>query len=244
MPTTITGLSSVTTTAPSISASNLTSGLEKHAGKTSWLTASVSPSANNLILLTVSIYNNASTNPGDITASGCGLTWVIVNSQLYDSSSGSRRKMFLLRALGSSPTSGQITITTAETDIELYHSVDQYSNVDTSGTNGSGAIVQSVTNVDESATSATITATLAAFSNTLNATHGSFATNGQTLSSVGSGFTKLGDTGGVTDGISVVTEYKSTNDTTVDMTWSANCVMGVIAAEIKNISSNPMTWVV
>lgn len=242
--TTITGLSSVACTAPSISVSNLTSGNEVHAGKTSWLTASVSPTANNLILLSVSVRNNSSIDPTISSVTGCGLTWVAINSVVYDAASISRRTVFLYRALGASPSSGQITITTGENDTDVCHCVDQASGIDTSGTNGSGAIVQSATNSAIGADPAILTITLGAFSSPINATYGGFSSDGNETATAGSGFTLLAQSQSSTN-LSISSEWKSTNDTSVDMTWSVVGVgVGGVAIEIKNAFPTAMTWVV
>jgi hypothetical protein len=246
MPTTITGLSSVTTTAPSISAVNLTANSDVIAG-TSATTASISPSANKLILASVSSRRNDSVDPLAPSLSGNGLTWVQVNSIVYDTSSTSRRTVTTFRALGSSPSAGTVTIDFgANSQDEICWSIDEVTNADTSGTNGSGAIVQSVTNKDETGTATSLTMTLAAFSNTLNATYGVLSNGNGTseTANAGGGFSMLGTAQASTDNLSTYTEFKSTNDTGVDFTWTTGIVAGGIAIEIKNIASNPMTWVV
>lgn len=211
--------------------SNLTSGTSAVAGP--WSTASVSPASNNLILLTVGIRNGASTNPADPTVSGNGLTWVKVNSVNFDNNSSSRRTVFVFRALGASPSSGAITITPGETDTNATWSVDQISGVNTGGTNGSAAVVQSVTNfLASGAPNTTLVGTLAAFSSTFNATFGAFANDDGTGWSIaaGSGFTQSGIQN--VTGVGVFTEFKSTNDTTVDATFISEDEIGVIAIEI------------
>lgn len=215
--------------------SNLTSGTETSSGP--WSTASVSPTSNALVLLAVSIRNGASTNPGTPSVSGNSLTWVLINSIVYDSTSGSRRAVFLFRAMGASPSSGAITITPAETDTDAAWVVDESTGVDTSGTNGSGAIVQSVTNKDESGTVSSLTVTLAAFGSTNNATYGTFGIGANTGTfTAGSGFSITAQET-ILNGVGIASEWKATNDTSVDISFSANEFFGGIAIEIRSAVS-------
>lgn len=204
-------------------------------GTSAAATASVSPTGNRLELLTVTSRTGISTEPNEPTITGNGLTWVKVDGVYWDTTSGSRKKTTVFRAMGASPSAGTIAIDfggQAQTDV--IWSLVEFDGVDTSGTNGSGAIVQTATNSDGSATVSTITATLAAFSSVNNATFGAFgyssASNNMT---VGSGFTESSDdwtTGNQTENF---TEYKLSNDTTVDASGGANGEIGAIAIEIK-----------
>lgn len=218
-----------------IAVSNVTSGTSAVAG-TSVATASISPTSNNLVLATVSTRSNVTADPPQPTATGAGLTWVVVGSIVYDSTSASRRRVTLFRALGT-VSAGAVTFDWGvQTQTDFAWSIDQVSGIDTSGTNGSGAIVQSVTNKDETNTVATLTVTLAAFSGASNATYGAFGydggVSGTAASTAGTGFTK---TAGVLSGVNVgaSTEYQLANDTTVDMSWNTNLLVGGIAAELK-----------
>jgi hypothetical protein len=220
-----------------VSGSNLTSGSSAVAG-TSFSTASITPTANNLVKIAVYLRNGSSINPTVSSISGNGLTWVKVASVVLDTSGSSRRAIEVWRAMGASPSAGAVTITTTESETGAAWAVDQFSGVDTSGTNGSGAIVQSVTNKDETGATNTLTVTLAAFADANNATYGAFADDtGSDTTTAGSGFSKLGDVGDANANVNTrfTTEFKSSNDTSVDLTWSTNpqSAMGGIAVEIK-----------
>lgn len=213
-----------------IALSNLTTGTSASNGP--WTTASISPGGNNLILLTISIRNGASTNPATPTVSGNSLTWVLINSITYDPDSTSRKTLFLFRAMGASPSSGAVTITNAETDTNAEWSIDQATGISTSGSNGSGAIVQSVTNSDTSGTGAGLTVTLAAFSNANNSTYGVFSNDGPTVWTKGTNFTSTSSwTSSNTDGL---TEFEIANDTAVTATCAnvGGNRIGGIAIEI------------
>lgn len=213
---------------------NLTAGSDVDGGSAS-TTASVSPTANNLILLTVASRTGITANPNQPTATGNGLTWVVVNTVIYDASSSSRRRITVFRALGASPSAGAISISFGgQNQTDIGWSVDSFSS-DTSGTNGSGAIVQSTTNKDETGTATSLTVTLAAFGNAGNATFGGFGISDSGVTkTAGSGFTKLGDgDAGGANGLAAITEFKNSNDTSVDMSFDAGTICGGIAIEIK-----------
>lgn len=211
---------------------NLTSGADETSG-ISATTASVAPSADKLQLLTVACRKDTA-QPIDPTISGNGLTWELVNSIYYDTTSGSRKSLWVFRAMGATPSSGAITITFGETWTHCYWSLDEVSGIDKSGTNGSGAIVQSTTNKEDAGDGGALTVTLAAFGSTNNATFGAFAgDSGTGTVTVGSGFTKLGTQDNAT--INLGTEWRVDNDTSVDATFDvvAGVSTGGIAIEIK-----------
>lgn len=218
-----------------VSITNLTASADA-ADASSYNTASITPTSNNLVLLSVSTRTGISTTPNQPTASGCGLTWVVINSVVYDTESTSRRRLTLFRALGASPSTGAITVDFAgQTQTQMQWCVDQASGVDTSGTNGSGAIVQSATQqiIESDPSATTIVATLAAFGSSANGTYGCFANEDISWTPVaGSGFTLLSDNNVAgTDGHT--TEWRATNDTTVDITFGSQTGVGAIGIEIR-----------
>lgn len=214
-----------------VAGSNLTSGFSD-TDATSYNTASISPTSYNLILLTVT--NVKSSTPDTPTISGNGLTWVQIDTHVIDSV-GTRRRQTLFRAMGASPSAGAVTIDFAgATQTACSWVIDQFSGVDTSGTNGSGAVVQSAkTTQDNTGNTTSCTATLAAFSSVNNATYGAFGSSGITGLAVGSGFTLLASASSTTPTSSANTEWRTTNDTSVDFTFNASDGLGVIAVEIK-----------
>jgi len=217
-----------------VSIANLTSGNDTD-GNDSATTASVSPSANKLQLLKIVLRNGSSIQPSVLSVVGCGLTWEKVDNVDFDTSATSMRSIELWRAMGSSPSSGTIVITTNENETDIIWSLNEATNADTSGSNGSGAIVQSVTSADQSGADGYLSVTLAAFSNSNNATFGAFGYDiGTTGSSTpGSGFTELSDTGSGGGDLNGTAIWRNDNDTTVDITASANTFLGGIAIEIK-----------
>jgi hypothetical protein len=134
-------------------------------------TNSVTPSANKLLLLTVvtATVGGAAT-PSSVT--GNGLTWVAVN----DVAAGNVR-VTVYRSMGASPSAGAVTINYGVAQTNVLWQVAQFSNVNTTGTNGSGAVVQSAVG---SANSPTVTATLAAAPSLANMVTGHLAHNSTT----------------------------------------------------------------
>jgi len=200
-------------------------------------TPSVSPESNSLLLLTIVLRNGSSIQPSVSSVSGNGLTWEKIDSVDFDTSPSSMRSIELWRAMGDSPNPGAITITTSENETDIIWSLDEASDADTSGTNGSGAIVQSETNADQSGSTNTLIVALGAFSDINNATFGAFGFDiGTTgLSTPGSGFIELSDIASGGGDLNGTTEWKANNDTSVDIIASANTFLGGIAIEIKTI---------
>ena len=127
---------------PPVVGTNLTS-FQDSTDATSYATASITPTANYLVL--ASVTSSKSGTPDTPTLSGNSLTWVQYNQIAYDTS-GTQRTTTFFRAMGASPSAGALTADFGgATQTACVIVVDQFSGVDTSGTNGSGAIVQSVT---------------------------------------------------------------------------------------------------
>jgi len=206
---------------------------------TSYATASITPTSNALILASFATRTGITANPTQPTLTGCGLTWVVVDSVVYDNTSSSRRRLTVFRAMGSSPSSGALTFDEAgQTQTGAVWSVDEFTGVDTSGTNGSGAVVQFAQNsiLDNSGTPASsLTVTLGAFGSADNATFGVLADEFAGSETVGSGFTQLGFTDNSPDtDLRLLSEWNSANDTSVDFSFSGpNVGFGAIAIEIK-----------
>ena len=215
------------------SAANLTSG--NNSGTiSSQATASITPTASKLVLLTVSIRNGNSINPTAPTVSGNGLTWVQIGNCNFDATSTSRRTIYVFRAMGVAPSAGAVTVTFGEAETDIGWVIDQISNVSTSGTNGSGAVVQSV--VATPAVSSPLSITLAGLSNTGNATYGAMGTDGGATPAAGTGYTILA-TGEVAGIETATTEFKAAGSTVVDMTWATGTGFGGVAMELAAASA-------
>ena len=207
-----------------VTAAHITAGGAANSGQSSFTTASITPAENKLYLLVVESWlNSGSVNEPTVT--GAGLTWVKVNGTL----DGTNQRITLFRAMGTG-SAGALTIDHAgQVQILCQWHLAEFSSVITTGTNGSDAVVQSAVNND-SGTDTSITVTLSAFSNVNNATYGGmFHEVGITITE-GSGFTAL-STNSVAH--SALSEFKDSNDTSVDWTWSSTASKKVaVAVEI------------
>lgn len=104
---------------------------------TTFATPSYTPTSNALLL--VSFVADFGLTVNSIT--GNGLTWSLVKSNQIGGLAGT---LYVYRALGSAPTTGPLTVTfSANSTKGCLMSVVQFSGCDTSGSGGSGAIVQS-----------------------------------------------------------------------------------------------------
>lgn len=225
-----------------IAYTGLTSGSSGTDG-TGYSTASISPSANALILVAVH-GEDADGSNGDAPSSlsGNGLTWVKVDDVVFYTG---YNNISLWRSMGASPSTGAITITFPNNENWCAWSVVEFTGVDTSGSNGSGAVVQSANNTG---TSASLTVTLSAFSDASNATYGAFAdfrdlSSGTNTFTVGTGFTQahaVNDQIGYRQDLG--TEYLLGNDTSVDGSFSSVDNIGAIAIEIKIAAAGGSTY--
>lgn len=212
-------------------AATLITGNRSSTDGTGFTTASGSPTANALQLLAVGSINATTASPPEPSVTGAGLTWVLEEVSHYDTGGSNRASIWLFRAMSASPSSGALTITfTDQTQTNCEWSWMEFTGVDTSGTNGSGAIVQSV---PTSGTAAGLTVTLAAFGSADNATYGCFHHQANEDNTEGADFSRGHSTFGASRVASLFTEYKLSNDTSVDASWSTSALAGAIGAEIK-----------
>jgi List-Bact-rpt repeat protein len=224
--TTITLSSSV----PALSGSNLTSGNSGTPG-TTFTTASVTPSSNNLVLLDVTsslASGNGACAISSIT--GNSETYVKVASQLSGNAQGTGKidSTEVWRGLAASPTAGAITITYGCSPTNVSWVVDQFSGTDTTGTNGSGAIGIVSTNFGGGTSPSTVS--MGTFGSAANGTYGALGSHGATTNTQGSGLTLLAK---LATGPTVLTEWATGNVSPVTTTYAGNENWGIIGVEIK-----------
>lgn len=213
-----------------IKASNLDSVADATDGLT--ITSnSVSPTGNNLILVAIAAVNrDADADPGTPTVVGNGITYDLVGSNLYSS----RGRIYVFRGLSSSPSAGTIVATWAG-NVRGLMIVDQFSGVDTGGTNGSAAIVQSANTGSAGVTSLSVT--LSSFADVVNnVAYGAFVHNTAEATAEGSGFVELDDEFSA-GAMGLQTEYRIGQDTSVDASWATSSPAGGVAAELRALVS-------
>ena len=119
--------------------------------------ASITPGANKLITALVLSSRGSSTDPSVPTMSGNGMTWVEVGNVLVRSTGTIRGRLTLFRAMHACPSAGQPQIQHAAAGTGCAWIIEEWDGVDTSGTNGSGAVVQFNSNGPVTATTCTVT---------------------------------------------------------------------------------------
>ncbi|MEQ1877548.1 MAG: hypothetical protein ABL958_12955 [Bdellovibrionia bacterium] len=198
-----------------------------------YTTASVSFSNDKLYLVAVA-GRNTTGFPSSPTVTGGGITWVEVTSRTFETVATPDRGIVVFRGLVSSgATTGALTISWAGGNMSSCDWViDEFSGADQSGTNGSGAVIQSATSAVDSAGSLTVN--LSAFGDSRNATYGAFGLSTQNTVSAGSGFTAGGGSAGASESHGIGTETRIPNggDTSVDA-FFGTAAAGAIALEIK-----------
>lgn len=203
----------------------------------SYLTASITPTANCLVL--VAVGSSASTAVNSPAVTGCGMTWVKVSEEFDD---GATRHVALFRGMSSSPTTGALTISFGgQTQERVEISVVEFSGVDTSGANGANAIVQHAKeSLEGGSVDTDLTVTLGAFASSNNATYGVIRSSYPANLLAGSGFTKT--TSVVATNAALGTEFRADNDTTVNFTWSPrDMYTQAIAVEIAAVKAPTVT---
>jgi hypothetical protein len=197
---------------------------------TAFTTGSHTITGGNLALFFMSsAKSTAGADNGDptVTTTHTGVTWTKITSVQLDDPA---RSLHVYRVLPGSNTTGTITATYGATQDRAEWNVVQCSGIDTSGTNGSGAIVQSATNSTLSATSLAVT--LSAYGNANNRPVAAFRVSDNVT--IVEEWTQLSeDSSGA--GSTMSSQWKNaTDDTTPSMSYTgpARVIIGV-AVEVK-----------
>jgi hypothetical protein len=193
-----------------------------------YTTASITPTAGRLVLVAVLATVGSGTAPA-ITISGCGLNWVEV-----DQTNAGSRIVHLFRAMGA-PSDGPLTITAASALTSALWQVTEFNGVDTSGADGSGAIVQSVNGRPGSSTTASV-----AFPGTVAATNSTFGAVAvsvqETPAPGGSGWVSAGATSQTAPTSGLLAEYATPAAQNISASWTTATNSFVVGAEIKAAS--------
>lgn len=210
-----------------VTSTHLTTGSDTTNQTTPYATASISPTAGRLVLAAVAVTVGVSPTPA-LTLSGCGLTWVQV-----DQTVAGARTVHLFRAMGGSPTTGSLSIagdgTTTMTS--ALWTVSEFAGVDTSGTNGSGAIVQSVNAKPANGTSVSVALPSAITSG--NASFGAVAVSVAEAPAAGAGWTGLGSIAQTAPTTGLLGEWAAVGQQNVAASWTTSASPFVVGVEIK-----------
>lgn len=219
-----------TVTAVSITSTNLTSGVQTSTG-VSINTASITPTANTVIIASVAGRNNSGATNVTPTISGLGLTWINLGS-VKDGSGGSRSVTLFGAEVGSSPSPGVITFSYGSTTQQnFFWSVDQFTGLTT---NGSNLLVQQAGASPVSGSYSGITVTLGTLASSSDAIFGYVRQNINTPVTIGSAFTQLSNVNNSLSGTSVA--ETGTNQTVVNWSWAnqSNDTPVAIAVELAH----------
>lgn len=197
------------------------------ADATSYATASVSPTANRLLLLAVANGHTGGTDLVPSSVTGNGLTWVLVT----DEDNGANLHISVWRAMGASPTAGAITINFGATQHNCLWSLTEFDGVDTSGTNGSGAIDDWSSDSGTGSTTASEAVGDVSFA---GATYGAICQNSTSATiTAGTGFALLGThPSAASPANKLAVEWDVDNNNPVEFTVGSGVVWGMIAVAI------------
>lgn len=193
---------------------------------TSYTTTGSTGSNSKLFL--IAVVNSLATTPATPTLTHAGgLTCVQV-----ETTAGANHRLTIFRALKTSGvSSATFTANAGETATGWIVIVDEFDGVDTSGTDGSGAIVQAGTPQNGSGTTAT--GSLAAFGDaTNNAAFMATVINSNAAITHEVGYTELGDIGHSSPTRACETEFKVGEDTAPTSTFTSSA-WRALTAEIK-----------
>ncbi len=188
-----------------------------------YTTGTASPNADYLQVLDI-LSTSSGTAEVPTSVVGCGLTWVLVTSIAFPTTT---RIFSRWRALGPAPSSGTLLITHLSSHSSCLWNWKETGNADRSGTNGSGAFVQSTTNTAGGG-STSINGTLAALENAANSHVAAVGININSTVTPDAQFAEIGD------------DAESTPDSTLECEHAANetvCTATFAAAQAAIISS-------
>lgn len=211
---------------------NLLTSNADSANSSSYATAPISPGANRLVLAAIS--NEDSSSVATPTLSGCGLTWVPVASLAPNGI----QRITVLRAMGASPSSEAVTIDFGgNVGLGCSWSIVEFDGVDTGGTNGSAAVVQSNTNSEEPDADQAFQVSLSAFGDAANRPYFAFTANRNATNTwvPEAGYTELHIVAMGSPNLTMVTAWRDdATDTSPSATLAISDLVAIgVALEIK-----------
>ena len=210
----------------------------------SYATASISPTAQSLVLAFVNQVTATAASGSNVpTCSGAGMTWVQVATQAYDSENPDRGRFTMFRALDAAPGSGALTFSFGgETQARASWGIVEFENVDIGGADGADAIVQVVQGEKlPAASDADLPLlTLATFDDLANATFGAIGVGFPDVTvTVGQGFVEQNNIAVGGNGSRTQSQFRPTNHVGVEWTLGAlGTESGFFAVELRNITTH------
>lgn len=202
------------------------------ADQSNYTTTSFAISANTLITFSITGAIGTADPITTPTITCHGLTWVSVGTA--ESGGAAPRKLFLFRSMSGSA-SGSATCSydfSGQTQLRSSYTVQEWSGVNTSGTNGSGAVVSSNIQTDVS-TANPATVTMNAYANTNNRPFYTMRVGDATAHSPEAGWTELSDPAGAENMTHSAGWKSASDDTSVAVTNSGTSTHLLLAIEIQ-----------
>lgn len=221
----------------------LTAGGTKVNGKVC-TTASIAPAANALVTVAVLGHNGTAAAPSPTLSGGGMAAWAEAATVTFDPVGTPHKRMSVFRALSAAPGSGPIRITFTSPQANCEWIVSQWQGVETSGSNGSNAIVQAGS-ARGNAVSA-LTVALGAFAGSNDVAYGVFGIRRSTTGiTPGTGFTELAEQASGETPPSDLQAERGGSDNTIDARWT-KLNGGALALELKaagGTTTNPVASV-
>lgn len=168
------------------------------------------------------------------SVAGGSLTWVLIGTVTYHTLASPNSAIHVYRALVTSGATTSVFSWLTDVSTPTWLTIHEFVNVDLTGSNGSGAVVQFATNRQNSGDGVQIIATLNPFGGVKHAAWSNTTCDeGARSFTPGSGWTEIADIGaGGT--MRAQTQWRDTNDTTADTTLDSDRDQAIFAIEIKN----------
>jgi invasin-like protein/Big-like domain-containing protein len=197
-----------------------------------YTTSSIAPAANALVTIAVIGHSSAVASASPTITGGGMSAWVEVATTTFNTVGAPLKRLSVFRAMSAAPGSGPITISFPTTESNAAWVVSQWTGVDQTGGDGSGAIVQSITNRADAVSS--IGATLAALGSPNNVAYGVVGTNGSAIGiNPGAGFTEISEQKPAEGTATIIAALFGANQTTPTASWSGAFSAAILAVEIK-----------
>jgi hypothetical protein len=239
----ITQTATVTVTAQTVSSIThtlLTAG-NILANQTVYSTAAIAPAPNTLV--TIAVMSHRGSAPISPTVSGGGMaSWTQVATVDFDSltspPSTVHRRLTIYRAMSAAPGSGPVTFTYSAQVSNVEWIISQWSGVETSGTNGAGAIGQTGSAKADRVNGLSVP--LGAFGTAANVAYGVFGVNSQVLAvTPGAGFTEISEQPANEGTKGDLQAEWAVNQPTITASW-VNLKAGALGVEIRAGNAGPV----
>lgn len=208
----------------------LTSGVDTAGTPTTQQTASITPTANRVVYAAILHSATDATAAVPTAVTGNGLTWVQEETQAL----AAPRRLTVFRAMGGSPSAGVVTFDWgAEQQNSRAWIIVECGACDTSGTNGSGATIQSVPSTVASGTTHTSSLAALGSSNNIHLAFCATRASGHTVINPDADFAEIADVNTTADGLVLECQW-ARNQVDCTYTWGSTDVSGVISLEVKS----------